>query len=346
MSPLLTGLLLLLGLGFFGYTMQGRLRVLFKLKPAQRFDHLAERFRRLLLFGFGQKRMVDPEERAPGTMHLLIFFAFMVLTVRTVSLFAMGFSSGALRLFSTLEDPFWKAHGGLAALYGGYLLLKDLFAGLALVGVGYFAWLRLRVKPARLTVSREALLILGFIGGLMVSEFVFGASHLVAQGRPFTAVEPVTSLVALLLQPLAGTPLHVLGVIAFWIHLAIVVTFLNFLPYGKHFHVITGLPNVFVQRLTGSAALPTPDLEKEEFGTRSVGDLHWKQGLDLYSCTECGRCQTHCPTYITGKPLTHKGVNQDLKHWIWDHQSEVISKPSADLPPIVDTILKPETVWA
>src|SRR5205814_3941372 len=51
--------------------------------------------------------------------------------------------------------------------------------------------------------------------------------------------------------------------------------------------------------------------------------ISWKQGLDVYSCTECGRCQTHCPTYLTGKPLTHKGVNQDIKHWLWDHQQLV-----------------------
>ncbi|HZH04580.1 MAG TPA: (Fe-S)-binding protein, partial [Myxococcaceae bacterium] len=232
----------------------------------------------------------------------------------------------------------------LGALFGGFLLLKDLVALLAVVGVGYFTYLRARVKPDRLTPSREAYLILGFIGMLMVTEFIFGASHLVAQGVAWMPWEPVTSAVATLLRPLAGEPLHVMGVASFWIHLSIVVTFLNFLPYGKHFHVITGLPNVFFQRLIPSGKLPTPNLEKEEFGTQKFTDLHWKQGLDLYSCTECGRCQTHCPTYVTGKPLTHKGVNQDLKRWAWAHQDEI--SQGKELPPIVGNILSPDTVWA
>jgi Fe-S oxidoreductase len=108
---------------------------------------------------------------------------------------------------------------------------------------------------------------------------------------------------------------------------------------------------VFFQKLDGSRVLPTPNLEAEQFGTRTVRDLSWKNGLDLYSCTECGRCQTHCPTYITGKPLTHKGVNQDLKHWIWAHQGQVahahrVPGTETELPAIIGSALKAETVWA
>jgi Fe-S oxidoreductase len=126
---------------------------------------------------------------------------------------------------------------------------------------------------------------------------------------------------------------------------------LNFLPFGKHFHVITGLPNVYFKRLEPSGKLPTPNLEKEEFGAKTVKDLTWKNGLDVYSCTECGRCQTHCPTYITGKPLTHKGVNQDLKHFLWDNDAWIATGKNekgevADLPPIVGNILSADTVWA
>ncbi len=137
----------------------------------------------------------------------------------------------------------------------------------------------------------------------------------------------------------------------FWTHLTIILAFLNFLPLGKHFHVITGLPNVFFQKLDGSKVLSTPESRKRGVRPRTVRDLTWKHGLDLYSCTECGRCQTHCPTYVTGKPLTHKGVNQDLKHWIWDHQEQVANDriaPGTDapLPPIIGSALKAETVWA
>jgi Fe-S oxidoreductase len=127
--------------------------------------------------------------------------------------------------------------------------------------------------------------------------------------------------------------------------------------------------NVFMKRLTpagvsSSARLPTPDLEKEEFGAKVITQLSWKQGLDVNTCTECGRCQTHCPTYVTGKPLTHKGVNQALKHFLWDHEAQLASVKKqedgtfawtgkdgaqAEVPPLVAVeggVLQPDTIWA
>jgi Fe-S oxidoreductase len=325
--------------------MAGRTAALLAMKPARRLDELGKRTWALILFGFGQKRMVDPEERGPGIMHTLIFGAFVVLAARTIMLFAMGLSPTALQVLGSPTGEFWQRHDTLGAAYGGYLLVKDFAAAGALMGVLYFASLRKFAKPDRMTPSWEAYLILGFIGALMVSEFLFGASRMVLEQRGFLGLEPVTSLLAMGVTSLPEPALRALGAAALFTHLTIILAFLNFLPLGKHFHVITALPNVFLQRVTPSGRLPTPDLEKEEFGVKTVRDLTWKQGLDLYSCTECGRCQTHCPTYITGKPLTHKAVNQDLKHWIWDHQKDV-SRKDAELPPIVGNILKPETVWA
>ena len=351
MNPLIASLLVFVGLTVFIYIVYGRASVLLAMKPENRMDHLGERTRALIRFGLGQKRMVDPEERGPGFAHVLIFVAFMVLALRTLMLFGMGFSRTLLELLSTPTDPFWADHPAAAGIFDVYLLAKDVVAVGALIGVAYFTWLRAKVKPVRLTRSWEAYLILGFIAGLMVSEFIFSASHLVLQHRSFFPWEPATSAVAALLAPLPRDVVWGLGAAMFWVHLTIILAFLNFLPLGKHFHVITALPNVFFQALGGSKALPTPNLEAEQFGTHTVRDLTWKNGLDLYSCTECGRCQTHCPTYITGKPLTHKGVNQDLKHWIWRHQEQVANShlaPGTDaaLPAIIGSALQAETVWA
>ncbi|QSQ21088.1 (Fe-S)-binding protein [Pyxidicoccus parkwayensis] len=366
MSPIITGLLLAVAVPIFVMTMSGRVGVLLAMRKENRLDNIPLRIKRLVLFGLGQKRMVDPEEFTPGLMHVFIYAAFMVLALRTVMMFAMGFSSTALDVLTDLSHPVWADVPPLLALYKVYLLAKDSVAALALLGCAYFVWTRWKVKPDRMTVSWEAYLILGFISGLMVTEFMFGGSHMVAQhaaqvpvgatqvpAAPSALVwwEPVTSIVGLAMMPLGVTASHVVGVAGFWIHLTIILSFLNFLPIGKHFHIITGLPNVFFQRTHSTGKLPTPNLEKEEFGTATVRDLTWKNGLDLYSCTECGRCQTHCPTYITGKPLTHKGVNQDLKHWIWDHEQWVEEgygpgKVKEPLPEIVGSALKAETVWA
>ncbi|SEU30803.1 (Fe-S)-binding protein [Stigmatella erecta] len=351
MSPIITGLLLAVALSVFVMTMAGRTGVLLAMKGENRLDNIPFRAMQLLRFGLGQKRMVDPEEFTPGLMHIFIYAAFMVLAVRTLMLFAMGFSTTALTVLTDLSDPFWVDQPLLLGLYKVYLVVKDVVATLALLGVGYFVFFRAKVKPDRVTPSWEAYLILGFIGALMVTEFLFGGSHMVAQDGGFVWWEPTTSVFGLAMMALGPTAAHVLGLAGFWIHLTIILAFLNFLPLGKHFHIITGLPNVFFQRTHANGKLGTPNLEKEEFGTATVKDLTWKQGLDLYSCTECGRCQTHCPTYITGKPLTHKGVNQDLKHWIWDHERWVEEGYGPNgvkeaLPEIIGSALKAETVWA
>jgi Fe-S oxidoreductase len=351
MNPYVTAILLIIGVLVFGYTMSGRILALLRMKPVNRFDRIPERLLRLMRFGFAQRRMVDPEEFTPGLMHLLIFVAFMVLALRTIMLFVMGFSATALAVLSTPTHWFWRENPTVAAIFNGFLVVKDLVALGALAGVAYFWVLRARVKPDRMTASKEAYLILGFIGGLMVTEFLFGASHMLNQASGFSIWEPVTSTVAIVLRPLPLGLVSVLGAAGLWIHLTIILTFLNFFPLGKHFHVITALPNVFFQRITASGKLPTPNLEKEEFGASKITDLHWKNILDLYSCTECGRCQTHCPTYITGKPLTHKGVNQDLKRWLWRHEEEVgegraSEGGSFELPPLVPNLLSAETIWA
>ncbi len=374
MNPLITGLLLLVGVGFFLKTMLGRIKAMASLKavPGNRLDRKGERLKALAIFGFGQKRMVDPEEFVPGFMHVLVFSAFVVLALRTTMMFVMGFSTSATEVLSNLSAPFWTDVGALKTLYAVYLLVKDVVAAGALVGVTYFAFLRAVVKPDRLTKSNEAFLILGFIGMLMVTEFIFGASHLRAQGVDFSSWEPVTSVVGKLLAGVSTETLHTLGVVSFWAHVTIILTFLNFLPYGKHFHVVVGLLNVFMKKLPAaslpgistSAQLSTPNLENGEYGAKSVIDLSWKQGLDVNTCTECGRCQTHCPTYLTGKPLTHKGVNQSIKQFLWKHEHELpqwkatakktddgkvlsqVDGKEMEVPSIVGAILQAETVWA
>ena len=149
-----------------------------------------------------------------------------------------------------------------------------------------------------------------------------------------------------------------IGYGAFWLHLALILLFLNVLPYGKHFHIITALPNVLFARLSPVAALRKLDLEAEDasFGTATVKDLSWKEGWDVYSCTECGRCQTHCPTYVTGKPLSHKEVNRAIRHHLVDAATDLTALARAKEPaareaaaaklPRITEIVPPETFWS
>ena len=362
----ITAAMLLLGLAFFAFTMTRRLAPLFALRRESRIDRMGERVRALLRFGFGQKRLVDPEERGPGVLHVLIFVAFVVLALRTITMFGVGLAGGGFHLpFLAPDAPVGRA----------YLFLKDVVVLAALVGVAGFLWRRLVTKPDRVTLSTEGIVILFFIAGLMVTDMAFdggmiimsdsmrasaGAGRLVAVSPHFDVSAPAGSLGALALSGLGlspGASMAIAG-IAFLLHLALILVFLNVLPYGKHFHIITALPNVFFTRLPPQAALRKLDLEAENasFGTATVKDLSWKEAWDTYSCTECGRCQTHCPTYVTGKPLSHKEVNRAIRHHLAAQAPALTTlarakdaaakeAAAAALPPI-SSVVPPETFWA
>ena len=369
MSPLLTAAMLLAGLGFFAFTMARRIAPLLALRPERRTDRVGERVRTLLAFGFGQRRLVDPEERTAGVLHVLVFVAFLVLALRTITMFGMGFAGADFHL---------PLLGETAPLGRGYLFVKDLVVLGALVGVGGFLWRRLVTRPDRVTLSTEGVVILLFIAGLMLTDMAFDGALLAIRhsGRfapglaqlfplplaapPFHLAAPAGSLGALGVAAMASDTgaASSIAVGSLVVHLALILVFLNVLPFGKHFHIITALPNVFFARLAPAGALRKLDLEAEDasFGTATVKDLSWKEGWDVYSCTECGRCQTHCPTYVTGKPLSHKEVNRAVRHHLAGTATALTAAARAKEPaardaalatlPAITTVVPPETFWA
>jgi Fe-S oxidoreductase len=101
-----------------------------------------------------------------------------------------------------------------------------------------------------------------------------------------------------------------------WIHIGIVLLFLNYLPHSKHLHVLTSVPNVYFSGLKPRGALKPINLEAEnveKFGASDVEDLTWKQLLDGYTCTECGRCTASCPANLTGKLLSPRKIIMDIR---------------------------------
>jgi Fe-S oxidoreductase len=349
MNPVLTAAMLAAGLGCFAFTLLRRLAPLPALRRERRTDRPGERLASLLAFGLGQRRLVDPEERTAGVLHVIVFVAFVVLALRTVTMFGMGFAGPGFHL------PLLGEH---APLGRAYLLLKDLVVLGALAGVAGFLWRRLVTRPDRVTRSAEGVVILLFIAGLMVTDLLFDGAGLLDRGGPGGLAAPAAALGRSVLAPFAPSAARAVGIASFWIHLALILLFLNVLPFGKHFHILTALPNVFFRRLPPEGALRTLDLEAEDasFGAATVRDLSWKEAWDVYSCTECGRCQTHCPTWVTGKPLSHKEVNRSIRRHLaettpaltalWRAREPSVREAAlAALPPL-STVVPPETFWA
>ena len=344
-GPVLHGLLLVAALATFAWIINRRSALLRHAAPDPRLDRIGERVRDLLVVGFGQAR--QPRYPVAGIVHMLIFAGFLVLLFRSMTLLGEGFVVGF-----TLPG----LGGGLGE---GYLALKDWAALTVLLCCIVAAWRRLVVKPARYhdrhaTVSHgpEAILILGLISLLMISDAVYEGTHLVAIGGGSIAT-PLASLAALILGGLSNGALDGLGLAAFWIHNVALCFFGCYLPISKHFHVITALPNVFLGKLepAGRVKPPRHDLkegeELEEIGVRRLEDFTWKHLLDFYSCTDCGRCSDVCPAYNTGTPLSPRMISvkcRDEAYATWP----VFGKrdPNAERPELVGDIVTDDELWA
>lgn len=338
MDPLMMTLVLLVALSVFCRTMIRRIELLKALQPAERFDRIKERLWNVVVFAFGQKRLIGRKrERSSGWMHAFIFWGFCVLLIRSVQLYGEGFSEG-------FHLPFLGGRYFAGFVYAG---MKDVMEGIVLAMVIWAIYRRAFVGIRRLHNSFEAYLVLCLIGVLMVSDLLLDASryHLIhlhkadllylrhpLYGTEFTWT-PVAVSASFLIRSLDAASAAVLMKTMFWVHVCGQLIFLNILPIGKHFHVITSLPNVFFKSLDEPHDKPRLlDLEdadaweNETLGLNHIHQLTWKQGLDLYTCTECGRCKDVCPTYTTQKPLNLFDFNDTLKHALYENEKRILRR--------------------
>jgi Fe-S oxidoreductase len=274
-----------------------------------RFDSIPERIKGFFVYVLAQGRLL----RWPyaGVMHVLIFWGFLVL----LTAIAQG-----------IVEALWMGFN-FADLPGARIvaLLQDLFASLVVVGIVMALVNRLVVRPIRFRGSHEtdALLILGWIAAIMVMMQANYASRIAMGGDGVAGWRPFASAFSHLFAGLgAGSEgLKVVHGIAFWTHLSLVFSFLVYLGYSKHLHIVTSVPNVLFRNTKAKGRLQPIDLEAEDvdhFGSSKLEHFSWKDMLDLYTCTECGRCQTHCPAWNTGKVLSPKTLITDLR----DHAYE------------------------
>jgi Fe-S oxidoreductase len=345
MGPIALTLILLSALVGFGVLAWRKLAIIVKLAPEVRWDQPAARLRAVLVNGFLQSRMVAREWR-PGVMHAVIFLGFMTLLVRKVQLLIIGY-----------DESF--VYGGLAGkVFAGF---KDVVEIAVLVAVGYALWRRLVQKPARLEHNREGLLILSLIAAIMITDLLFDGFRfaLMADTDAGIAHERLSAFIGSAVADalsVLSEPQLVAGYQGFyWIQMLTVLSFLVILPVGEHFHIVTALPALFFRRGGPANRVPTLDLERilqsddannVSIGVRTALDLTWKDGLDAFTCTECGRCKDACPTFLTGKPLSLKWVYDDLKHHLLAERRTIVARDVAALPSLVPDVIAEDTLWA
>ncbi len=346
MSPVGITLLMLVAFAGFGYLAERKLAIIASLQSEMRWDHPGLRLKAVLVNGFFQSRMIRREWR-PGLMHGVIFLGFMSLLLRKLQLIAIGYDESV---------AFPGIAGGLFAAF------KDAIEVAVLLACGYALYRRFVLKPPRLEQNREALLILSLIIAIMITDFAFDAFRFALRSASDAGIAHERGFAFIggaLASGLSGlsSPTLLAGYrIFYWTQLLAVFAFLVILPMGEHFHIVTALPTLFFRRGRPANVVPTVDLEKAmaedaeaemRIGVRSVRDLTWKEGLDAFTCTECGRCKDACPTFLTGKPLSLKWVFDSLKHHLLEQREALVAgKPDDALPPLVPDTIREETLWA
>jgi Fe-S oxidoreductase len=314
------------------------------------FVDIPRRFAGLIQYAFVQTKMF--KDWRAGLMHAGIFWGFVLLTIGTANIVTGGI------IEQVLSIPF----GGL--LWAAISAMQNVVAVIVLLSIGWAFFRRLVSKPRRLTYNRDALIILSMIGGVVATELLAETFEFAAHGDQSGAFVSA-ALAAPLRSTFSEATNEGLFAVFWWAHIALVAAFLIYLPFSKHLHIATSFPNIWFRKLRPRGELPKMDLEDENatFGVKSLQDLGWKDLLDGFTCTECGRCQQACPAWNTGKPLNPKTFIMGLRDMSVEaeHGIDLIpnspivretygledTRPSATAmaKPIVDDAIPYEAVW-
>lgn len=299
-------------------------------------DRLGTRVRDVMVKGFGQSLVL----RTPsGLGHAVIFWGFFVLTFGTLD----GLISSIVRGASLA----WTG-----PIYPVMNTMQDVFAVLVLMALGAAAYRRLVIRPKRLEAdfahTMDAVIILSLIALLIVAYF----GMMIIEPRPGALVfSHGLRTLFLGFGSTVGRVDHPLAFALFeWTHNLVVLGFLMYIPYSKHLHIITSLPNLFFREEHATGRIDKLDLEDENadhFGVIKISDFSRKELLDLTACTECGRCQEACPAYATGKPLSPKKVVTELKAHLLAEGPRMLADPAAEPSvPLYGGVITEDVLWS
>jgi Fe-S oxidoreductase len=311
-KTLVVWIVTLLGLALAALRFRRLLRPLFLAPADDRFDRVAERLSGTLEAVGLHKRLL--RFRLSGLLHAFIFTSFIVLSTAILQAFGSGLFPGFS--LAPIGGNTWLA------------LLQDVFSLVLAVGIGLAIYQRVVLRPARFEGSNatDAWIIYGLVAAVVVSMLLEFAGHIAAGGDPSAPWRPVSRAIAagLVALGVTGTAASRLAEIFYWVHIAAILTFLVYIPNSKHRHIVLAAPNIYWRSLKGKGVLPPKPESRETAGIEEIGQFSWKHMLDMLSCTECGRCQSVCPAYGSGLPLSPKMLVMDLR----DHLIETGGGPS------------------
>ncbi|HEX3035877.1 MAG TPA: heterodisulfide reductase-related iron-sulfur binding cluster [Thermodesulfobacteriota bacterium] len=346
MKPIIMVILLILSFAFLAYSIYRLVRrVQLGKRPVgegagqvKPFDSVGERIKNVLVFVFGQKRLLKFYTFA-GVEHFMLFWGFVIITLGTIEILIAGIFPG----FKIAPGP----------IHEGLLLIWDILFTLVLVAICMGIINRTVINKRREVNSLDAILILGLIAGLMITALASNGA-LIAMGAAEPAWMPISNLVSSAFTGMSRGGMELSYEFFWWFHVLIVLGFLNYLPYSKHSHILTVLPNVFFSRLEPRGAIRPIDFENipddvDHFGAKTIHDFTWKDLLDAYTCTECGRCTDQCPAWHTNKVLSPREIVVKLRHYAVSEgerilAGETLSEEEMEIPN--EKWVTPDELWA
>ena len=332
-------------------------------KALDRSDRPGERLKTMLLVAFGQQKMF--KRPIPALLHLFVYVGFCIINIEMLEIVIDG-------LFGT--------HRVLSVLGGFYNFLIyafEILAFLVLAGCVVFMIRRnvLKVKrlnqselnnwpktDANLILTAEILLMAAF---LFMNAADYKLQTLGAEHYHVAGAFPISSFLVPIL-PDSVSSLILIERFCWWFHIIGVLAFLNYLPISKHLHIILAFPNTYFSNLKPKGefenmpavtaevqvmldpSLPPPTGEPSRFGVKDIQDLTWKNLLDAYTCTECGRCTSACPANMTGKLLSPRKIMMDTRDRIEEVGKNIDANGSFtdDGKGLLDTYITREEIWA
>ena len=334
-------------------------------KDTDRSDRPAERLFTMLKVAFGQSKMV--KRPLAAILHLFVYVGFVVINLEVLEIIIDGLF-GTHRIFAA----------PLGGLYHVLIASFEVLAALVLLGVVAFYARRNIIKLKRFTGAEmtnwpksDANIIL-IVEVFLMAAFLFmnaadsklqqlGVSHYILAGS-----FPVSSFLLPLL-PDSESALIIMERFCWWFHIIGIFAFLNYLPYSKHFHIIMAFPNTYysnlepkgefsnmasvtneVKAMLDPSYIPEPVPEGGRFGAKDISDLTWKNLMDAYTCTECGRCTSVCPANMTGKLLSPRKIMMDTRDRMVEVGNNIDKhgKDHQDGKSLLDNYISREEIWA
>ncbi|MEP2058560.1 MAG: (Fe-S)-binding protein [Maribacter litoralis] len=364
-------ILLVVGVGFFVKNISKLKRNIFLGKDASLTDNKPQRWKNMAKIALGQTKMVV--RPIAGILHIIVYVGFVIINIEVLEIILDGIF-GTHRMFAVLGPVY-------DFLIGSF----EVLALLVIVAVVVF-WIRRNIiklkrffKPemegwpkndGNLILYIELVLMVLFLtmNGADYQLQQMGADHYAAAGS-----FPISSFLAPLFENMTISTLVIIERTAWWLHIAGILFFLNYLYYSKHLHILLAFPNTYYGKLTPKGQFKNlqsvtdevrmmmdPDADPyaepaedaavpDKFGASDVQDLSWVQLLNAYTCTECGRCTSECPANQTGKKLSPRKIMMDTRDRLEEVGKNIDENKGEfkdDGKQLLNDYITPEELWA